>query len=999
MNASATRLGLALAILDFSYSALTLDPSTAITQYHQNVWGEGDGLPQGSVQAITQTRDGYLWVGTRDGLARFDGVKFTVFQAENNPGLESNDIRALHEDRSGQLWIGTFNAGVSRFSHGEFTCYKNQDGLPGNGVLDIYEDSRGNLWMGTWNGLARYRDGKFTAYTVADGLAGPGVFSICEDSQGRLWFGTSGGVSGFSEGRFHPCTLPDGSLNAPVRKVFVDRSGALWIGSVGGGLARFENGQFTGYRTSSGLADDRVRDIYQDSDGNLWIATWGGLGRFANEKISSYTKQDGLPHNQVETLYEDRERSLWIGTHGGGLARLRDARVKVYTTREGLVNNFTKCVFASHDGALWIGTEGGGMSRYQDGKFTNYTSEDGLPGNFILAIGEDRGGNLWFGTGHPAALCALNADGHFSSYTRSQGFPIQHRTRSVFGDREGNLWIGGSGGGLCRWRNGTFSTYSTGDGLPGVLIRVITQDRAGDMWIGANDGLCRYHGGRFTVFTTQDGLAHNAVYSIYEDAEGTLWLGTQRGLSRYRAGKFTAYTSREGLFQNLIFQILEDDRQTLWMSSNRGIFSLSKQAVEDFDLGRIRALPCVAYGLADGMKSTQCEGGTQSAGCRSKDGRLWFPTVNGLAVIDPKAIAPNLRPPPVLIEQVHAGNRTFDPLLPAKLPPNARELRFHYTALSFVAPEKVRFRYKLEGLDDKWVEAETRRTAVYNQLPPGSYRFRVSACNSDGVWNQAGATFAFSLAPHFYQTAWFYCFGAAAVFVGAWAFHRRRMKQAHDRFSLVLAERSRIARELHDTLAQGFAGIGFQLEAVAAKLTEAPGHAQQHLKVALQMVRHSLAEARRSVMNLRSASLDNGDLGGALVETARQMMADKPVEVQLKLRTPARPLPPKIENNLLRIGQEAITNSLKYARAGKICIELDYQEQGVAMRIQDDGQGFDLPRLTAANGAHFGLLGMHERAKQMGARFDVRSRPGRGTEVRVEVPVGPNHSNTDHGPA
>ena len=999
MKASATRLGLALAVLVFSHSALSLDPSTAITQYHQNVWGEGDGLPQGSVQAITQTRDGYLWVGTRDGLGRFDGVKFIVFHTENSPGLESNDIRAFHEDRLGQLWIGTFNGGVSRFFQGKFTCYRSQDGLPGNGVLDIYEDSQGNLWMGTWNGLARYRDGKFVAYSVADGLAGPSVFSICEDGQGRLWLGTSGGVNWFSQGRFNPCALPDGWLNTLVRKVYVDRNGVLWIGSFGGGLARLENGKCTEYSTKNGLADDRVRDVYQDTDGNLWIATWGGLGRLANDKISSYAKQDGLPHNRVEALYEDQEKSLWIGTHGGGLAQLRDARLKVYTSREGLVNNFTKCVFAGRDGALWIGTDGGGLSRYQDGRFANYTTENGLPSNFILAIGEDCGGKVWFGTGEPAALCTLDRDGHFTSYTRSQGFPIQHRTRTVFGDREGNLWVGGSGGGLCRYRAGAFSVYSTLQGLPGNLIRVIAQDREGNLWVGTNDGLCRYQNGRFTVFTTRDGLAHNAVYSIYEDAQGALWFGTQRGFSRYRGGKFTAYTPHNGPLQNVIFQILEDDRQNLWMSSNRGIFSLAKRAVEDFDLGRIQTLPCVAYGLADGMKSTQCEGGTQSAGCRSKDGRLWFPTVNGLVVIDPKAITRNLRPPPVLIEQVYAGNQSFDPLLPAKLPPSAHELRFYFTALSLAAPEKVRFQYKLEGLDDQWVDAETRRTAVYNQLPPGNYEFRVRACNNDGVWNESGAAFAFSLAPQFYRTTWFYCFGAAIILIAAWGFHHRRMKLAHDKFSLVLAERSRIARELHDTLAQGFAGIGFQLEAVAARLTEAPAQAQQHLKVALQMVRHSLAEARRSVMNLRSASLDNGDLGNALVETARQMIADKPVDVQLKIRAPTRPLPPKIENNLLRIGQEAITNSLKYAHAERICIELDYQERGVAMRIQDDGQGFDLPQLTAANGAHFGLLGMHERARQMGARFNVRSQPGQGTEVLVEVPVGPNHSHTDYDQA
>jgi ligand-binding sensor domain-containing protein/signal transduction histidine kinase len=981
-------LALGLSTVGLIPFAWALDPSTAITQYHQDVWSEGTGLPQGSVQAITQTRDGYLWVGTRDGLARFDGVKFTVFQAENNPGLESNDIRALCEDRSGQLWVGTFNGGVSRYRDGRFTCYKRQDGLPNNGVLDIFEDRQGNLWMGTWNGLARYRDGKFTAYTTADGLAGATAYSICEDGHGRIWIGTSGGLNWLESDRIHHCPSAEGWVNLTVRKVYVDRAGVLWAGSHGGGLARLEDGKFTRYRTHDGLADDRVSDIYQDSGGNLWIATWNGLSRFTGGRMASYSKQDGLPHNLVGALYEDPEKSLWIGTHGGGLARLRDGKLRVYTTREGLVNNFAKCVFAARDGTLWIGTEGGGLSRYRDGRFTNYSIEDGLPSNFILTIGEDAAGKLWIGTAYPSALCSLEADGRINSYTGSQGYPIQYRTRSVFGDRDGNLWIGGSGGGLCRYRDGKFSCYSLSDGLPSDLIRVIAQDREGNLWVGANDGLCRYHDGQFTVFTTRDGLAHNAVYSVYEDGEGTLWFGTQRGLTRYAGGKFRAYTTKDGLFQNIIYQILEDDQQTLWMSGNRGIFSLAKQAVADFDRGRIPALPCVGYGLADGMKSTQCEGGTQSAGCRSPDGRLWFPTVNGVAVIDPKAIKRNLRPPPVLIEQVFADNRLLDSREPIQLPPHARELRFDYTALSFVAPEKVRFRYQLEGLDDKWVEAQTRRVAVYNQLPPGNYRFRVQACNNDGVWNEAGAALAFSRAPHFYQTGAFFGFFAAALAAGAWGFHRHRMKRAQDKFMLVLTERSRIARELHDTLAQGFAGIGFQLEAVAAKLTEAPAHAQQHLNLALQMVRHSLGEARRSVMNLRSLAADNGDLARALADTARQIMADKPVEVHSTTSGPVRSLPANMEDNLLRIGQEAITNSLKHARAGRIRIGVNYQPRSVVLRIHDDGQGFDPRCLPVADGAHFGLLGMRERAKQIGAQLTVSSQPGQGTEVLVEAPFG-----------
>jgi signal transduction histidine kinase len=391
--------------------------------------------------------------------------------------------------------------------------------------------------------------------------------------------------------------------------------------------------------------------------------------------------------------------------------------------------------------------------------------------------------------------------------------------------------------------------------------------------------------------------------------------------------------------------------------------------------------------VADGLKTAQCEGGTQPAGWKGRDGTLWFPTASGVASILPGRIRKNEVPPPVLIEHVSAGGRALDLGHPARLGAGAQELAFQYTALSFLAPEKVRFRYKLEGADQNWIEAGTRRVASYNKIPPGDYRFRVMACNNDGVWNETGSAFAFSLAPFFYQTYWFYALGALAVGVAGWSFHRHRMSRAQAQFSLVLAERNRIARDLHDTLAQGFAGIAFQLEAVATRLTEAPAQAQQHLNLALNMVRHSLGEARRSVMNLRSAALENGDLAKALTETARQLSGHKPVDISVQTIGAVRPLPPTIESNLLRIGQEAITNSLKHGLASRIEIELSYLPRTILMRIRDDGKGFEFPSPSRTNGAHFGLLGMQERAKQMGARLDLKSSPSHGATVEVEAPT------------
>jgi len=546
--------------------------------------------------------------------------------------------------------------------------------------------------------------------------------------------------------------------------------------------------------------------------------------------------------------------------------------------------------------------------------------------------------------------------------------------------------MGGDGGGLWRLREGSLTCFTTSDGLPSNLIRVIQQVRCGDLWIGSNDGLCRYRDGKFTTFTTENGLAHNAVYAVFQDSDGDLWFGTQDGLSRFSDGRMRSYTTRDGLFHNVIYHISEDRGGRLWMSSNRGIFCAPKQTFVDFDTGAAPQLSCVSYGIADGMKAVQCEGGTQPAGCKASDGKLWFPTANGVAVIDPEKPGRDLPMAPVVVEEVWVGKERLDVRLPARLSPRAREFRFEYTALSFAAPEKVRFRYKLEGLDEKWIDAGTRRVAFYNKIPPGNYRFQVMACNSDGVWNETGAVFAFFLAPHFYQTPWFYGLCVAALTASGWGLHRHRMKRAHDRFSLVLAERSRIARELHDTLAQGFAGIAFQLEAVATKLREAPDHAKQHLELALKMVRHSLAEARRSVMNLRSPALDHGDLASALAETSRLILADRAVEFDLQTDGIARPLPSKVENNLLRIGQEAITNSVKYSHAKRIRVDLAYLQRAVVLSVCDDGEGFEESE-SATYGVHFGILGMRERAKQMGAKLSVISRKGAGTAVTIEVPA------------
>lgn len=965
-------------------SASALDPAKTVTQYHMDVWTERHGLPQGSVQVITQTRDGYLWIGTRDGLARFDGVAFTVFRAESHAGLGADDIRALKEDSSGRLWIGTFNGGLSSYANGRFTLYTRKDGLPGNGVFEILEDSQKKLWFGTRNGLVTLEDDRLIPAGTSEGSVTGQVFCLRESARGEIWIVTDRTLYRMVNNRAPPIPVRDGLPRGRIRELLCDPDDTLWLATTGPGLWHRQPGRSTSYSVRDGLPDDKIRTLLRDRNGNLWIGTWSGLCRFQDGQFSTLTTRDGLPHDYVDALYEDREGSLWIGTRGGGLGRLRDGKFSNFTTREGLAHNFAKCVFEDRDGDIWMGTHGGGVSRYRNGQFAHFTREHGLRSLFVWALAQDRSGDLWIGTGLPASVAVFKEE-RFVSYGPEEGLVIEGGVRAIFSDAEGSLWIGGDGGGLCQFRHGSFTTFTVRDGLPSNSIRLIGQDREGRLWIGTNEGLCRYENGRFTTFEMEDGLPNNTVYAMHQDPDGAIWFGTQGGLARYAGGKFRAYTARDGLFQNVIYQILEDRERNFWMSSNRGIFEVPVSAFSELDAGRTKALKCIGYGVADGMKATQCEGASQPAGWRSRDGRMWFPTASGVTMIQPAKVHRNERPPPVLLEQVFVDGRNVGTDRPLRVSPGTRELRFRYTALSFLAPSKVNFRYRLEPFDRDWVEAGTRREAFYNGIPAGKYRFRVIACNDDGLWNETGASFAFYLPPHFYQTGWFIALCVATVGVAAWNFHRRRMARARTEFSVVLAERSRIARALHDTLAQGFAGIAFQLEAVADKLDEAPTQARQHLDLALSMVRHSLVEARRSVMNLRSASLENRDLAGAMAETARQMIAHRPVDVEVQTCGPPRTLPPKVEDNLLRVGQEAVTNALKHSQATQIRVVLDYQPDLVRLSVHDNGCGFDSHGPATVSGARFGLIGMRERAKQSGGRIEIRSSPGTGTDIVLEI--------------
>jgi signal transduction histidine kinase len=588
---------------------------------------------------------------------------------------------------------------------------------------------------------------------------------------------------------------------------------------------------------------------------------------------------------------------------------------------------------------------------------------------------------MWIGT--PDGLNQFR-DGRFTTLTVADGLSSD-LVRSIFVDRSGVVWVG-TRNGLNKIKDGQFTIFTTKDGLANDFIGTVSETSNGALWIGTRSGLSEYRDGRFVSFTTKDGLSNDVVTALYEDSERNLWVGTNGGgLNRLRDRKFVSYTTRNGLPDNVIYRILEDNQRNLWCTSPKGIFKLALSELSEFAEGKLQSLTTTSYGTSDGMLTRECSGGGYPAGWRGADGKLWFPTIKGVAMIDPNNTQFNKEPPPVVIEQIRVDDQLVASQNGLKLSPATTRLEFYFTALSFVAPDKVRFKYKLEGFDPDWIDAGTRRSASYTNLRPGNYTFHVIAANNDGVWNSEGASVQFYWRPHFYQTYWFYALLLLLLAFAIWQTYRFRIRRMQKQFDAVLAERTRIAREIHDNLAQEMLGISVQLEVVARTMPAGAELAQSHLDRVRMLVRHGIAEARRYVWDLRSQALDKADLPTALAETARRLTADTPVEAQVEVSGVFRALPRNIEDNLLRIGQEAINNAVAHANARQLAVKMTFDIQCVQLSVRDDGRGFDAS--TGIANGHFGLVGMRERAERMGGTLKIMSSAETGTEIVVDVPI------------
>ena len=813
----AARLVLALVLVLVLFGpgrAFALDPYKPIHRYAHGHWGRDNGLPSTSIQRLLQTTDGYLWLGTQDGLVRYDGRDFEPFDSKNTPAIGNNHVQALLETRDGALWFTTLGGGVVRYHHDEFRAWTSSDGLSSDVVRELLEDRDGELWIGTDEGLDRMVDGRFESWDLRESLGDSVVSKLFEDSAGRLWVASrNGGVCVFADGACQAPPLPEGLELSHVRAFHQADDGSLWIGTEGEGLVHIQGDSFTRITTQEGLTCVEVTDLLEDHDGNLWIGTRrNGLARMGPGGPETYGVDDGLSFPHVTSLLEDREGNLWIGTYAGGLNSLREAAFVTYGTRDGLTTEVALSLLEDRLGYVWVGTMQG-LFRMHGEQVVPFAGMEQVDQIAVTGISQDSSDALWVGTFGMGLYRFF--EGEWSRWTDDDGLPANY-VYAVAEDGRGNTWVGTQKG-LCRLEGPRCEPVDMDPELDIMTVRMLHLDSRGNLWVGFDGGgLRRLTSQGFEPVAMPADATPNQLQLLtaHESADGTLWFGTEGGLIRLRDGEVRVLTGKDGLWDERIWKVLEDDAGNLWCSSNRGVYRVGKDDIDAFLLGQRREVTSQVFGTADGMASSECNGGFNNAGTRTQDGRLWFPTTRGVAVVDP---AEALRPKPipqVSIRGLMVDEHAVDYHLPVELEPGTFRVEFLYTAPFFVAPEKVTYRYRLNNEDWSSIKPFDTREASYTNLPPGAYTFQVIASNGYGAWNEQGASVTFMVQPFFYQTTWFMLLvgvGLVVVIVGLyWAReqqHRARQRELEAKVAERTAELHALAEErkelsLRDSLTQ-----------------------------------------------------------------------------------------------------------------------------------------------------------------------------------------------------
>lgn len=952
-----------------------------MSEYIHDRWDAQQGFPGGSVYAIAQSPDGYLWLGSEKGLVRFDGLKFRLFNHTNSTALPDGPVLDLMTDAEGNLWIRPQSRNMLRYRNGVF-----QDVMPDldsahSGVTAMCRGAKGEaLFDVLATGTFIYSGGRFLKLLSAAELPNILIISMAQTGDGKVWMGTrDAGLFCMTEGQMAAVTkeLPDKKINSLL--AVADRE--LWIGT-DNGVVRWNDDEPAIARVSDAL--DRIQALAMTSDheSNIWIGTAKGLLRLNASGVSSLEEGDHGSTGAVKAIFEDREGNLWIGTTRG-IERLRDTAFMTYPVSRKL-SDANGAFYIDAEGRTWFAPSGGGLY-WQKGGQIGYVKNAGLDKDVIYSLTGSKG-DLWIGRRRGGLTHLRYKDDSFTAetYTQAEGL-VQNSIYAVHQSRDGTVWAGSISGGLTRFKDGRFTTYTAANGLASDAVTAILEASNGTMWFGTANGLCSLLHDQWAIYNGLDGLPPGRVNCLLEDSSGAIWIGTDNGIAILSSGEIQVPREAPESLHEPILGIAEDRNGRLWISTSNHILRVGRDKLLG---GAIGEADVREFGLADGLRSVEGVKRHKSV-VMDMPGRIWFSTYRGLSVVDPSQVVDITVPAIAHIEEVIADGRAIDTQRAVNISGARQRIIFSYAGLSLSVPERVRFRYRLDGFDQDWNEPVATREAVYTNLGPGSYRFRVIASNSDGLWNGSEAMIRFEIEPVFWQTWWFRFSCVMALGLAILIFYRLRLRrltrQLNVRFEERLAERTRIAQDLHDTLLQGFLSASMQLH-VAADHLPVDSSAKPLISRVLELMRQVIDEGRTALKGLRSSSSGSHDLAESFAGIQQELALQERIDYQVTVEGAPRPLHPVIRDEVYRIGREALVNAFRHSRASNIEVILEYGSKQLRILVRDNGCGIDPQVLRSGREGHWGLSGMNERAEQIGARLKVWSGIGTGTEVEMSIP-------------
>ena len=970
------RLHVTLLLILIPRCASAGDPGKLISQYVHDRWTTDNGYPGGQVNAIAQTPDGYLWVGTDRGLLRFDGLTFTPVSV-GQPN-QATHVLGLVTDSDGDLWVRLEGPSVFRYHNGKFDIANSDLHSSEVGVLAMSRGIEGSILVsGLVRGTIRYRLGKREASEFPKLPSGSLIMASAETSDGRVWLGTRDqGLFYLDHGRTVAVSngLPDPKINSllPIG------DGKVWIGTDHGAALWDGTSIVESHRVLEHL---QILTMATDADRSVWFGTSRGLFRLNSTGKLSPDARSPLLSTQVTALFEDREGDLWIG-RSQSIERLRDSAFVTYSIKEGLPAESNGPIYADSGGRVWIAPAAGGLYRIAEGQREAVVNV-GLVSDVIYSM-SGLNDELWIGRRSGGLTRLSGKQNHPTTYTAKDGL-AQNSVYSVHENRDGTVWAGTLSGGISCLKDGVFTTFTTADGLGSNSVASIEEARDGTMWFGTSGGLNRFSNTGWRLFTERDGLPSDEVNVLLEDSLENLWIGTAAGLARLRSDRVQTIPSMPELLREPILGISEDGKGWLWIATSSHVLQVGRDRLID---GSLKAADVKEYGLADGLESIDGVKRERSV-VKDSRGRIWFSMNRGVSVVDPNRANAEGAPAIAHIDDILVDGTPVNLQEQIRIPSSRQRIEFNYGGLSLGTPERIRFRYRLDSFDHQWSEPASTRRAVYTNLGPGVYKFRLLASNGRGAWNGTETAIQFKIDPAFWQTWWFRTSFLLALVVTIWLFYRLRMiqmaQQLNLRFEERLAERMRISQELHDTLLQGVLSASMQLHVAAEQVPE-NSPAKPLLTRVLQLMGQVNEEGRNALRGLRSSTMSADDLKQALSRIPDELAVHGRAGFRVIVEGVSQPLHPVIRDEVYRISREALSNAFRHAQASTVEIEVEYATACLHVTVRDNGCGIDPLVLSSGRDGHFGLPGMRERAERIGAQVKVYSRPGAGTEVELRVP-------------